>query len=220
MNDAAVQASGLPNKLALAQKQIDDIIKKRFEGDIQEADDAGDLDLKQGLIAKRNAEIAVSQAKLRKQMQENITARKRMTAENLRSIVEERAKRRALQDSQRVIRGFNSMLMGATATASNFAQIENAGDVTTGGKVSVEINSDALGQGLQGVTPDVLESAVQKGMNAINFGIEQTAPGVAKDPNEQAILDRTERIGTRVKVAQELVNNIPCLLYTSDAADE
>lgn len=212
MNDAAVQASGLPNKLALAQKQIDDIIKKRFEGDIQEADDAGDLDLKQGLIAKRNAEIAVSQAKLNKQMQENITARKRMTAENLRSIVEERAKRRALQDSQRVIRGFNSMLMGATATAANFAQIENAGDVTTGGKISVEINSDALSQGLQGVTPDVLESAVQKGMNAINFGIEQTSPGVAKDPNEQAILDRTERIGARVKVAQELVNNIPEIL--------
>ena len=162
MDKTNTQFAALQKVIKTSRDKFKQLNERKFAPQIKEAEDAGDFKKEDALRKQKTAELAVNEAELAKQAADSAVAiQKSIIAEN-RAIAIQREMRKAMDDSNNALKGFNDVLMLATDTAKNFAQIDDATSVRrgSGGQFdAIQLDASALNVPFQQISDKALQEA-------------------------------------------------------------
>jgi hypothetical protein len=206
---------------AKAGKAVSDIIDKEFEaaleaaelmetratrvGDTQGAEKAQELQVAiEGQAAARKKQFELS---AKKAAVDRILAEQKARASVLRTAIIQALQARAIQDVNTSLKGLNNALLGATNTARNFAQIGDAISLANlEGPKAATISTAAFDVDLRQIDSDILNVALQQGVDAMTAGIGINAP--IGDKVDQEIKDRAQRMRDSITLVKDVMDNI------------
>jgi len=180
-----------------------------FKARIEEAKKLGQTTKAATLEAQRDKQKAIADVQVRKAAMERVLAEQKARQAILRNEIVMRAQRRAIEDVNTTMEGFNNTLLGATNTAAAFAAIDPTIALAQGkGPDAATFDTDALSVPFSQIDPKILDKALEQGVSGITMGIGSNVPG-GGDAVDKEIEDRANRIKKRVQTVHGLVDAIP-----------
>lgn len=193
--DSGKKIIAMNQAIAKATQEFEKLVFDRFQLKIDAAAESLNFDYVNALEKEREATI--KQATAERVNNENKIAVSIQKAElsRLTELIVMRKQRDAIEKNNQAMRAFNNVLLGATATARNFAAIDDIGGIE-GGFGAVEIDASPLDQPLQQLSKDLLKQTV--GRASINTA-ETGGPA----------FPGADDIGKRILNAKGLIDAIP-----------
>jgi hypothetical protein len=178
-----------------AQGEFEDIAAKRYGAKIEAASDELNFKLVKAYQKEYEATIAQQIAQQKKFVDEQAVAHQKSILARVTEELVIRRMKDIIDRNNSALAAFNDVLLGATATAANFSQIDDIGSME-GGFGAAQIDTSALDQPLAQVSKKLLEATVGRGQ----INTAETGGPAFKGAGE---------IGKRIIEAKALIDEIP-----------